>query len=33
MMPAQMKAFFDATGGLWQKGALVRRARRAGLCL
>eukprot|EP01138_Halocafeteria_seosinensis_P005798 gb/GECG01005927.1/.p1 GENE.gb/GECG01005927.1/~~gb/GECG01005927.1/.p1 ORF type:complete len:210 (+),score=24.88 gb/GECG01005927.1/:1-630(+) len=23
MMPAQMKAFFDATGGLWQKGALV----------
>ena len=23
MMPAQMKAFFDATGGLWQSGALV----------
>jgi hypothetical protein len=23
MMCAQMKAFFDATGGLWQKGALV----------
>ncbi|GLC33645.1 NAD(P)H dehydrogenase (quinone) fqr1 [Pleodorina starrii] len=22
MMAAQMKAFFDATGGLWQKGAL-----------
>ncbi|KAJ2162563.1 hypothetical protein GGF46_000566 [Coemansia sp. RSA 552] len=22
-VPAQMKAFFDATGGLWQKGALV----------
>lgn len=22
-MPAQMKAFFDATGGLWVKGALV----------
>eukprot|EP00884_Botryococcus_braunii_P016105 jgi/Botrbrau1/3178/Bobra.37_2s0008.1 len=22
-MPAQMKAFIDATGGLWQKGALV----------
>jgi NAD(P)H dehydrogenase (quinone) len=23
MMPAQMKAFLDATGGLWAKGALV----------
>jgi NAD(P)H dehydrogenase (quinone) len=23
MMCAQMKAFFDATGGLWQTGALV----------
>jgi NAD(P)H dehydrogenase (quinone) len=23
MMAAQMKAFFDATGGHWQKGALV----------
>lgn len=23
MMAAQMKAFFDATGGLWQKGALA----------
>ncbi|KAI8470509.1 MAG: flavoprotein-like protein, partial [Monoraphidium minutum] len=23
MMPAQMKAFFDATGGHWQSGALV----------
>jgi hypothetical protein len=23
MMCAQMKAFFDATGGHWQKGALV----------
>jgi hypothetical protein len=22
-MPAQMKAFIDATGGLWQQGALV----------
>ena len=22
-MPAQLAAFFDATGGLWQKGALV----------
>ncbi len=22
MMASQMKAFFDATGGLWQKGAL-----------
>lgn len=22
LMPAQMKAFFDATGGLWQSGAL-----------
>lgn len=23
MMAAQMKAFFDSTGGLWQSGALV----------
>lgn len=23
MMPAQMKAFLDATGGLWAKGALI----------
>ena len=23
MMPAQMKALFDATGGLWVKGSLV----------
>ena len=23
MMPAQMKALFDRTGGLWMKGALV----------
>eukprot|EP00736_Rhodelphis_marinus_P003337 Rmarinus@m.29283 len=23
MMPAQMKAFFDSTGGLWQSGGLV----------
>eukprot|EP00971_Amphidinium_carterae_P199404 3957420-Amphidinium_carterae.2 len=23
MMAAQMKAFFDMTGGLWQKGALA----------
>ena len=23
MMSAQMKAFFDGTGGLWQSGALV----------
>jgi multimeric flavodoxin WrbA len=23
MMPAQMKAVFDATGGLWQKGSLI----------
>lgn len=22
-MPAQMKSFFDATGGLWVKGSLV----------
>lgn len=26
MMAAQMKAFFDATGGLWQKGALAGKA-------
>jgi len=26
MMCAQMKAFFDATGGHWQKGSLVRGA-------
>ena len=25
MMCAQMKAFFDATGGHWQKGSLVSR--------